>query len=120
MEETCAAARLLPGDPPRWADRLSEAQRTIRSVTRDLQGEADPARRLANATVYLEAFGHIVVAWIWLQQAIAAAGLEGDFYAGKLQACRYFFDWELPKTGPQLALLVRNDTAALDMRDAWF
>ncbi|WP_155402491.1 acyl-CoA dehydrogenase C-terminal domain-containing protein, partial [Ralstonia solanacearum] len=43
-----------------------------------------------------------------------------DFYRGKLQAARYFFQWELPKTGPQLALLASLDTTTLDMQDAWF
>ena len=120
IEETSAVARALGGDLMRWGDRLAEARRTLQVATLGLQSEADPARRLANASVYLEAFGHIIVAWIWLKQAIVAADQTGDFYAGKLQACRYFFEWELPKTGPQLALLVRNDSAALDMRDTWF
>jgi hypothetical protein len=40
---------------------------------------------LANASVYLEAFGHIVIAWIWLQQAGAAHGKDGDFLRGQAQ-----------------------------------
>ncbi|MBV8635040.1 MAG: acyl-CoA dehydrogenase C-terminal domain-containing protein, partial [Burkholderiaceae bacterium] len=45
---------------------------------------------------------------------------EGDFYRGKLQACRYFFQWELPKIKPQLELLAAIDTTTLDMQDNWF
>ena len=41
---------------------------------------------LANSVVYLEAFGHIVIAWIWLEQLLAADGKTGDFYDGKAQA----------------------------------
>lgn len=66
-------------------------------------GDIDAA--LANSVVYLEAFGHIVIAWIWLEQLLAADGKTGDFYDGKRQAGRYFFRYELPKTGPQLDLL---------------
>ena len=80
----------------------------------------DIERTLANATVYLEAFGHVVLAWIWLEQACAAHGKAGDFYDGKRQACRYFFRWELPRTGPQFDLLASLDDTTLAMRDDWF
>ncbi len=75
---------------------------------------------LANSVAYLEAFGHIVVAWMWLQQVVAAHGREGDFYDGKRQAARYFFRYELPKTGPQLDLLQSLDRTTLEMQNAWF
>ena len=52
---------------------------------------------LANSVVYLEAFGHIVVAWIWLEQLVAANGRSGDFYDGKRHAARFFFRSELPE-----------------------
>ena len=44
--------------------------------------------------------GHIVVAWIWLEQFLAAAGHGGAFYDGKRRAARYFFRYELPQVGP--------------------
>ena len=86
----------------------------------------DPDRALANASVYLDAFGRIVAAWIWLKQALAAErGLAGnpvdaDFYRGKLQAARYYVAWELPATLPQFDLLADGDSVPLDMRDEWF
>ena len=70
--------------------------------------------------VYLEAVGHIVVAWMWLEQECAAHGRDGDFYDGKRAAAQYFFRYELPKTGPQLDLLESLDRTTLTMRDAWF
>ncbi len=39
---------------------------------------------------------------------------------GKRQACRYFFGWELPRTGPQFDLLERLDDTTLEMLEAWF
>jgi len=87
----------------------------------------DPDRALANATVYLDAFGRIVAAWLWLKQAIAAGrGLasgrtsDQDFYRGKLQAAHYYCQWELPATLQQLSLLASVDTAPFDMQEAWF
>jgi hypothetical protein len=80
----------------------------------------DVEAAMANSAVYLEALGHIVVAWVWLQQMLAAEGRDGAFYDGKRQAARYFFRYELPRTGPQLDLLERLDRTTLDMRDDWF
>jgi len=88
---------------------------------------SDANAALANSSVYLEMFGHTVLAWIWLKQALAAArGLaagnaaDADFYRGKLAACRYFFNWELPKTQPQHTLLRALDPTCLEMKDEWF
>ena len=99
----------------------------IGRVTQQLYGAGDMNKTLANASVYLEAVGHTIVAWLWLEQAhVAASKLLGanaedrNFYLGKLQACRYFYQWELPKVQPQLALLASIDTTTLDMQDAWF
>ena len=75
----------------------------------------DPAVNAANATPFLWAFGHVVVAWLWLDQALlAAAAPAGDparraFLAGKVHACRYFYECELPKID---AWLARSDVAA--------
>src|SRR5450830_538455 len=123
---SAAHAELQP-----YADALEAAWRRLGEVTATLYGTGDLNKTLANASVYLEAAGHIVVAWIWLQQAqVAARQLAAadpahpapdlDFYRGKLQACRYFYQWELPKVEPQFALLASIDTTTLDMQDAWF
>ncbi|SFV13097.1 acyl-CoA dehydrogenase [Pseudoduganella namucuonensis] len=115
-----------------YGDALAAALRRVQHVTQALYGAGDMNKTLANASAYLEAVGHVVVAWIWLEQAIVAAralracgetgaaGEQADFYHGKLQACRYFFRWELPKVEQQLALLESIDTTTLDMQDAWF
>jgi hypothetical protein len=113
------------------ADALAAALRRTSHVTQALYAVGDMNKTLANASTYLEAVGHIVVAWIWLEQALVAArslaedqggqlGDDANFYQGKLQACRYFFRWELPKVQQQLDLLESIDTTTLDMQDAWF
>jgi hypothetical protein len=107
------------GDHP-FAAQLTAAVDRVVEVTQTLWGTGDPALALANASVYLEAVGHVVVAWMWLEQLLACEGREGDFYDGKRAAAEYFFAWELPKTGPQLDLLASLNRTTLDMRDAWF
>jgi hypothetical protein len=85
------------------------------AVTGDLAALGDPAVVLADATAYLEAAGHVVVAWLWLEQWLACAELEGPFYDGKRAATRYFFTRELPKVGPMLDLLAAADRLTLDL-----
>ncbi|QII99491.1 acyl-CoA dehydrogenase [Stutzerimonas balearica] len=82
---------------------------------------------LANSALYLKVFGHAVVGWRWLEQAIRAEqGLAGgqpadaDFYRGKLQAARLFLTWEVPACASELALLEARDDTCLAMQDAWF
>ncbi len=121
MTATIAQARATgDADLAAWAEALAGALERVARTTATLYAAREPERILANASVYLEAFGHVVLAWTWLGQALAAHGKAGDFYDGKRQACRYFFRWELPRTGPQFALLDSLDETTLAMRDAWF
>ncbi|WP_396903101.1 acyl-CoA dehydrogenase [Mycolicibacterium sp.] len=115
---TVAAAR--SGSVPELADQLDTAWQRLVAVTAGMFASGDVEAAMANSAVYLEAFGHIVVAWIWLEQVLAAEGQTGDFYDGKRQAARYFFRYELPKTAPQLDLLESLDRTTLEMRDNWF
>ena len=71
-------------------------------VTAVLGGLGDPGAVLADSTLYLEACGQLVVAWLWLEQWNAAAGWDGPFYEGKRVATRYFFSLELPRVDPML------------------
>jgi butyryl-CoA dehydrogenase len=103
-----------------YASALAAAVERVVEVTQVLWDTGDPALALANASVYLEAVGHVVVAWMWLEQLLAADGKEGDFYDGKRAAAEYFFTWELPRTGPQLDLLASLNRTTLDMKDQWF
>ena len=76
---------------------------------------------LANATIYLDAFGHVVVAWMWLEQALAASkGLEmdngeRDFYEGKLAACKFFYRYELPQVYTSFDLVSSLDDTCMNM-----
>ena len=92
----------------------------VGEVTTKLWSTGDPELALANSSVYLEAVGHVVVAWIWLEQLLAAQADTGSFYDGKRQAGRWFFRWELPKVTAQLDLLASLDRTTLDMDERWF
>ncbi len=80
------------------------------------------ATYLANATLYLDAFGHVVVGWMWLNQAITAeqkmqADVSVDdrtFYQSKIKTCQYFMTYELPNTKASFELLSQADTQCMD------
>lgn len=120
VNETVERGAAVGGDVGQWAVMVQESVADIAELTAQLWGSGQFDAVLANATTYLEAFGHIVLAWIWLEQAIAASGNTGDFYQGKLQAARYYFATELPKVGPQLDLLRSLDRTSLEMEPSWF
>ncbi|WP_319450229.1 MULTISPECIES: acyl-CoA dehydrogenase [unclassified Mycobacterium] len=108
------------GDAAALAAQLAASWQRLVGVTAAMFGAGDAEAAMANSVIYLEAFGHIVLAWMWLEQVVAAEGHSGDFYDGKRQAAQYFFRYELPRTAPQLDLLESLDRTTLDMRDAWF
>ena len=112
--------RARDGSHRDWALAIDARLARLREVTAGLLAVADPVARLANASVYLEAFGHLTVAWIWLEQALALGGRDDDFARGKRQAARWFMRRELPRVDPWLDLLADNDDTALAMRDEWF
>lgn len=98
---------------------------TLGLLTDLAQGKVNSS--LANSALYLKVFGHTVIGWRWLEQAIRAEeGLakgnaaDADFYKGKLQAARYFLTWEVPGCHHELALLEARDDTCLNMRDEWF
>ncbi|MEU1517566.1 acyl-CoA dehydrogenase C-terminal domain-containing protein [Streptomyces sp. NPDC005811] len=59
---------------------------------------------------YLQGFGHVVLAWILLDVAVAAAGSVHREAPGKTAAMRYFFAYELPKTGAWLDVVARRES----------
>jgi alkylation response protein AidB-like acyl-CoA dehydrogenase len=125
MEDTIRrASHARHPDTQRWAAMLGDRVRRVAQVTQRAWAAGEPGRTLANATAYMEAFGHVVVAWIWLEQSLAASKhyqrSDGNFYHGKWQACRYFFLYELPKVDAMLELVESLDTTTLDMQDQWF
>ncbi|KQV68029.1 acyl-CoA dehydrogenase [Nocardioides sp. Root122] len=120
IDRTVAKANALGGEAAEHGAALKAAVDRLGEVTMTLAGLGDPERTMANATVYLEAAGHVVVAWMWLEQLVAVGEQCSDFHDGKRAAARFFFRWELPKVGPMLDLLASGDTTTLEMRADWF
>ena len=124
VRATTTGAEALPALQA-WAAALNVALQHLLVATRAAWEGDNPAATLANATPYMQAFGHVVLGWIWLDVALVAqAHLQRtnspDFHHGKLQACRYFFAYELPKIQAWLQVAAQRDPTCREMRDAWF
>jgi alkylation response protein AidB-like acyl-CoA dehydrogenase len=106
------------------ASALAAVQKQIDDATQAAWATGSPEEALANATPYLQAFGHTVLAWIWLDVALCAQARRGegdaDLLQGKLAACRYFFRYELPRVPAWLGVVASRDDTCRAMPEAWF
>lgn len=73
-----------------------------------------------DAPPYLQAFGHVVLAWLWLDVALATVDDASDAAHGRRSAMRYFFVYELPRVEPWLAAVRTREAVCRQMHDAWF
>jgi butyryl-CoA dehydrogenase len=100
----------------------------LHDATRSAWASGAPEDALANATPYLQAFGHLVIAWLWLDIGIVAcespdsprAGAVTDLVRGKLQCMHYFFDYELPKADAWMQVVATRNQVCADMQEEWF
>ncbi len=118
MKSTIVRAGGGPGSMAVYGQQLDAAVDRLLAVTARLWAGGDPAVALANATVYLEAAGHIVIGWVWLEQLLAATGRSGAFYGGKRAAAQYFYRFELPTVNWRFDLLDTLDRTTLDLDPA--
>lgn len=110
-------------------DTLATYGQALGAAWRELGATIDTLRRVgdasayANATPFLSAFGHIVLGWLWLDQAataLLATAADENFVEGKQRACRYFFECELPKVSRLLAFVASGSDVAAGATDAMF
>ena len=126
---TIARAHQHP-DVRDFAGELRAALEALDGVTRhlaDVRATQGAGATLARAATYLDLTGVVTFAWIWLEQAHAAASkrteaLESshDFRAGLVQTCAYVFQYILPRYHELVERLERPDDAVSGMRDEWF
>ena len=123
MQATAARAAALPLLSAH-ADALLGALKQVGQATQAAWSTGAPHEALANAVPYMQAFGHTVLAWIWLEVSLAA--LHSDPQQahidtqGRLGAARFFFHYELPKIGAWLSVVQSRDmTCATFPEDAF-
>ena len=95
------------------ANALGSALQQIGAATKAAWATGQPADALANAVPYMQAFGHTVLAWVWLDVALATlqadAALAQPASVGRMGSMQFFFHYELPKIGAWLQVVSARD-----------
>ena len=111
---------------------LEDALQQVLHATEAAWATGQPQEALANAVPYMQAFGHMVLAWIWLDVALACTPLTGPghaapsathlvaAHAGRTGACSYFYRYELPKIKAWLNVVVTRDLTCADLPEEAF
>ena len=72
----------------------------------------------------MQAFGHTVLAWIWLDVALTVLNQDAILSiaqnAGRMGATRYFFHYELPKIGAWLNVVNGRDMTCAALAEEAF
>ena len=104
------------------ADRLDDSWSEMKAAVAHLLKNSESGPILGNATPFLWAMGHAVVAWIWLELATTVMHGKNEilnpFQKGKLHACQYFMEAELPKIATWLAFSISSEVTALHVSGA--
>ena len=125
-ERMLATAGRAAGQPELapFAGGLQQALKSLGAATQAAWASGQPKQALANAVPYMQAFGHTVLAWIWLDVALTALAHDSEQTLaqtqGKLRATSYFYRYELPKIGAWLAVVSAGDQTCAEMPEAAF
>ncbi len=131
LADTMAATIERASGHTGWAAHAGQLAATLAALRRATQAAwstGNPDEALANATPYLQAFGHTVQAWVWLDVALCAqaaldAGVDRqrvDSMRGTLAAATYFFNYELPRVPAWLGVVESRDDTCRSMAAEWF
>ncbi len=121
MTSTFDEARQMP-NLEGYVSQLEAALAQVESTVKAVDAADNPQLGLANATLFLHATGHVVIAWMWLMQGLAAqrgqaagGAIDSAFYLGKLAAVAFFYRYELPKVKTDLLLVAGLDSTCYDL-----
>jgi butyryl-CoA dehydrogenase len=125
--------RTAMGEDPlqSYAEVLSEKTELMQKVLGHLMayaGTGNYERFLADATVFMDFFGNILVGWLWLDMALHAQKAlsngettrEKSFYSGKIHAMQFYFTYELPKTEGLARVLLNKADLTVSIEDGLF
>ena len=123
MQATIEKAKSKPGLRGH-ADALHQAVQHVSAATQAAWSTGSPQEALANAVPYMQAFGHTVLAWIWLDVAHASLAQDATHSvaacAGIQGATAYFYAYELPKITAWLAVVENRNLLCANLPEEAF
>ena len=123
MSETITAAKTHASLTP-YADTLMKKMGEVQKGLEYLMPfamQGDYQNYLADATIFMEMTGNIIIAHQWLKMALVAqealdAGnttYDSAFYESKIQTMKFYYKYELPKTKACLETIMHSDKLTL-------
>ena len=119
MRETADKAMVF-ADLAADAKALNTALQKVIAATKMAWSSGQPQEALANAVPYLQAFGHLVLAWIWLDVSASCRGAQTPAQTGRQAAAKYFFHYELPKIDAWLQVVSNRDMTCANLAEDAF
>lgn len=119
MRETADKAMAF-ADLAADAKALNTALEKVISATQMAWSSGQPQEALANAVPYLQAFGHLVLAWIWLDVSASCRGAQTPAQTGRQAAAKFFYHYELPKIDAWLLVVSNRDMTCANLAEDAF
>ena len=119
MQETADKAMVF-ADLAADAKALNTALQKVIAATQMAWSSGQPQEALANAVPYLQAFGHLVLAWIWLDVSASCRGAQTPAQTGRQAAAKYFYHYELPKIDAWLHVVSNRDMTCANLAEDAF
>ena len=119
MMATAHKAQAFP-DLADNAKALTAALHKVTQATQSAWSTGQPQEALANAVPYLQAFGHLVLAWIWLDVSASCRGENSPQQTGRQAAAHYFYRYELPKIDAWLNVVGNRDMTCANLSEEAF
>ena len=119
MRETADKAMAF-ADLEADAKALNTALQKVIAATQMAWSSGQPQEALANAVPYLQAFGHLVLAWIWLDVSASCRGAQTPAQTGRQAAAKYFYHYELPKIDAWLHVVSNRDMTCANLAEDAF
>ena len=123
MQATCDKAHQL-SELKTYATALEQALTQVSHATQAAWATGNAQEALANAVPYMQAFGHTVLAWIWLDVAVACIDRNATksiaACAGITGATAYFYAYEIPKITAWLAVVESRNLLCANLPEEAF
>jgi alkylation response protein AidB-like acyl-CoA dehydrogenase len=119
MRETADKAMAF-ADLAADAKALNSALQKVIAATQMAWSSGQPQEALANAVPYLQAFGHLVLAWIWLDVSASCRGEQTPAQTGRQAAAKFFYHYELPKIDAWLQVVSNRDMTCANLAEDAF
>ena len=119
MRETADKAMAF-ADLAADAKALNTALQKVIAATQMAWSSGQPQEALANAVPYLQAFGHLVLAWIWLDVSASCRGAQTPVQTGRQAAAKFFYHYELPKIDAWLQVVSNRDMTCANLAEDAF